>query len=70
MAVQLWLLTVALDLYLAGEGRSVWQIALASGAIFAGGLVMLRLLRGPRAVKRRGVGDLRVFPGRAHPRVP
>jgi hypothetical protein len=49
MAIQLWLLTIALDLYLAGAGARIWQLALVSGAIFLGGLLMLRLLsRGPR----------------------
>jgi hypothetical protein len=52
MSIQLWLLTIALDLYLAGAGRQVWLIALVSGAIFLGGLLMLRLLRRPRV---RGV---------------
>jgi hypothetical protein len=45
MAIQLWLLTVALDMFLAGSGSRVWQLALASGAIFAGGLLILRVLR-------------------------
>jgi len=49
MAMQLWLLTVALDLYLGGQGRQIWLLALVSGAIFAGGMVMLRMLgRRPR----------------------
>jgi hypothetical protein len=49
MGTQLWLLTVALELYLGGQGREVWLLALVSGAIFAGGVVMLRLLdRRPR----------------------
>lgn len=41
---QLWLLTVALDLYLAGEGGTIWIICLVSGLIFVGGLLVLRLL--------------------------
>jgi hypothetical protein len=45
LSIQLWLLTIALELYLAGEGTRVWLIALVSGAIFGGGLLMLRLLR-------------------------
>jgi uncharacterized protein DUF6755 len=45
LAIQLWLLTVALDLYLAGRGNQVWSLALVSGVIFAGGLVVLWLLR-------------------------
>jgi hypothetical protein len=49
MGIQLWLLTIALDLYLAGAGTRIWQLALTSGAIFLGGLLMLRLLgRRPR----------------------
>jgi len=44
MTIQLWLLTVALDLYLGGRGKLVWQLALASGVIFVGGLLMLRLI--------------------------
>jgi hypothetical protein len=46
---QHWLLTVALDLYLAGAGHRVWLLALVSGLIFAGGLLVLgRLGRQPR----------------------
>jgi hypothetical protein len=44
MGIQLWLLTVALELYLGGHGRQVWQLALTSGLIFLGGLLTLRLL--------------------------
>jgi hypothetical protein len=44
MGIQLWLLTVALDLYLGGSGSQVWSIALISGLIFLGGLLMLWLL--------------------------
>lgn len=58
MSIQLWLLTIALDLYLAGQGRQVWLIALVSGAIFAGGLLMLRLLRRrPRVRRGSQTGD-------------
>ena len=53
MSIQLWLLTIALDLYLAGAGRQIWLIALVSGAIFLGGLLMLRLLR--RRPRVRGI---------------
>lgn len=53
LGVQLWLLTVALDLYLAGRGGQVWALALASGAIFLGGLLVLWLL-GRRPRVRRG----------------
>lgn len=49
MGIQLWLLTVALELFLSGAGRQVWLLAVVSGAIFIGGLLMLRLLgRRPR----------------------
>lgn len=44
LAGQLWLLTVALDLYLAGQGATIWLACLVSGLIFAGGLLVLRLL--------------------------
>ena len=44
MGTQLWLLTVALELHLSGQGQHVWLLALVSGAIFAGGVAMLRLL--------------------------
>ncbi|MBA2446726.1 MAG: hypothetical protein H0V51_01735, partial [Chloroflexi bacterium] len=50
MGIQLWLLTVALELYLAGAGRQGWSLALVSGLIFLGGvLVTRRLGRRPRA---------------------
>jgi hypothetical protein len=44
MGIQLWVLTVALDLLLGGEGSRVWQLALVSGAIFLGGVFVLNLL--------------------------
>jgi len=49
LGLQLWLLTVALDLYLGGSGDQVWAIALCSGGIFLGGLLVRRVLaRQPR----------------------
>lgn len=49
MAIQLWLLTVALDLYLAGQGSEVWRLGVVSGLMFLGGLGMLWILhRRPR----------------------
>jgi hypothetical protein len=45
LAIQLWLLTVALDLYLGGRGDQVWLLALVSGLIFVGGLLVLWILR-------------------------
>jgi hypothetical protein len=44
MGIQLWLLTVALDLYLSGRGPDVLVLTLISGLIFLGGLFVLRLL--------------------------
>ncbi len=51
MGIQLWLLTVALDLLLGGRSEGLLRLALASGAVFAGGVLVLRLLRArpPRA---------------------
>jgi hypothetical protein len=51
MGIQLWLLTVALELFLGGHGDTTWQLAVGSGAIFLGGLLVLRML--PRATPRR-----------------
>lgn len=52
MSVQLWLLTVALELYLGGHGRQVWLLALVSGLIFVGGLIVLNVLgRRPRVAR-------------------
>jgi hypothetical protein len=45
MAVQLWLLTVALDLLLSGRRDGLVALAIASGAVFLGGLLVLKLLR-------------------------
>jgi hypothetical protein len=45
LAVQLWLLTIALELYLGGQGARVWSLAFISGLIFLGGLGMLWVLR-------------------------
>lgn len=53
LGVQLWFLTVALDLFLAGEtGADLWVLAGLSGVVFAGGLLALRLL--PRTPRIRG----------------
>jgi len=45
LGVQLWLLTVALDLYLAGLAGPIWSLPVISGLIFLGGLLVLRLLK-------------------------
>lgn len=52
MGIQLWLLTVALELYLSGVGGRVWQLALLSGVIFHGGLAILWLLYRRPEVRR------------------
>jgi hypothetical protein len=44
MSIQLWLLTVALDLYLGGGGDSVWPLAIVSGVVFLGGILAVSLL--------------------------
>jgi hypothetical protein len=44
MTVQLWLLTLALNLYLSGVRRGAVIAAVISGLIFLGGIFVLRLL--------------------------
>lgn len=44
LALQLWLLTVALELFLEGDDGGIWPLAVISGLTFAGGLAVLRLL--------------------------
>ena len=56
MGIQLWLLTVALELYLAGAGGRGWLLALVSGLIFLGGLLVLRLLGRRPHLPARGAG--------------
>ncbi|MCC7370393.1 MAG: hypothetical protein IT306_18350 [Chloroflexi bacterium] len=52
MTIQLWLLTVALELYLGGQGRQVWLLAVVSGLIFLGGILVLKVLgRRPRLAR-------------------
>jgi hypothetical protein len=60
LGVQLWLLTVALDLFLAGNGGQVWQIAVLSSLIFLGGLGGLSVL-GRRPRMRRPSGNDAAF---------
>lgn len=52
LSAQLWLLTVALDLYLAGKGRNIWILALISGLIALGGYGMHLLLQRRPHVQR------------------
>ncbi len=44
MGIQLWLLTLAFDLYLSGERGATLLAAGCSGLIFLGGLFVLRLV--------------------------
>ncbi len=48
MAIQLWVLTVALDLLLGGARDGFLRLVVTSAAVFAGGLLVLRLLEAPR----------------------
>ena len=41
LGVQLWLLTISLNLYLSGDGADVWTLAVFSGVVFLGGLLAL-----------------------------
>lgn len=52
MGIQLWLLTVALDLFLGGSADGLVGLAVASAAVFAGGLLVLRLLRATERIER------------------
>ncbi len=47
MSLQLWLLTLAFDLYLLGHKWETFRAAVFSGLVFVGGLIMLRLLDRP-----------------------
>jgi hypothetical protein len=44
LGIQLWLLTVALDIYLAGNRGDLWVLAVLSGIVFLGGLAAVRLI--------------------------
>ena len=55
LGIQLWLLTVALELYLSGEGKTIWGLALVSGVLFGGSLLATWLLsRRPTVASRDG----------------
>lgn len=45
LAIQLWLLTIALDLFLGGRGGEIWSLVIISGLIFAGGVAAYVVLR-------------------------
>ena len=57
LGVQLWILTVALDLFLEARGGQVWLLAAVSGLIFVGGLLVLWVLR-RRPRVRNPLGEL------------
>jgi hypothetical protein len=44
MGIQLWLLTLALELYLSGQRINTWQLVLITGLVFLGGIWLMRLL--------------------------
>jgi hypothetical protein len=52
IGIQLWLLTLAFDLYMFDEDTDAVLAAAFSGLVFFGGLAMLRLL--DRRPRRRG----------------
>jgi hypothetical protein len=52
LGLQLWVLTVALDMYLAGQGRRIWHLALLSAVVFLGGMLLLRVLRSAPRLRR------------------
>jgi hypothetical protein len=54
LGIQLWLLSVSLNLFLAGQGDATIGLAAISAAIFLGGILILVLLR---RRPRRLVGD-------------
>src|SRR5438067_7011851 len=56
MGIQLWILTVALELYLAGGTPDIWLLAVISGIVFLGGLLMLYILHQRRFPQKTG-GD-------------
>lgn len=45
LGIQLWALSVALELYLEGEGDNIWGLVVLSGLVFGGGLLALHQLR-------------------------
>jgi hypothetical protein len=44
MSMQLWLLTVALDLYLGGSENGAWPLAIISGLVFLGGILAVSMI--------------------------
>ncbi len=52
LSIQLWLLTVALELFLSGDGDTVWGLAIASGLVVAGGLLATWLLSRRPEIRR------------------
>ncbi|MBA2284405.1 MAG: hypothetical protein H0W02_02875 [Ktedonobacteraceae bacterium] len=52
LGIQLWLLTVALDLYLSGHSVNAWLLAVISGVVFLGGLLILFMRARMQRVRR------------------
>ena len=44
VGVQLWMLTVALNLFLLGQTSGAWELVLISGLVFLGGVVVWRVM--------------------------
>ena len=61
MGIQLWLLTIALDLYLGGSSTYIWALAIISGLVFLGGLLILRILRRHPQSRRAHPGMVGVY---------
>ena len=57
MGIQLWLLTVTLDLFLSGQVGQLWRLALVSGLIFAAGAAIIWLLHHRPHVPRTSADD-------------
>ena len=55
MGIQLWILTVALEHFQQHEYAPIYALAGVSAVIFAGGVLMLWLLRRTPAVRRTSV---------------
>lgn len=54
VSLQLWVLTLAFDLYLLDQDRDTLLVAVFSGLVFVGGLAMLRVIdRSPKPPRRQ-----------------
>ncbi len=53
LGLQLWLLTVALDMFLSANQNELWVLSAGSGIVFLGGAVAFWMLLGRRSLRRR-----------------